>query len=257
MRFNTAASFITLAVVPAVTRGFHLSGRPAATRTSTSLAARRSMFPILRRSDLFIPDIDRMFEEMDDMMESSLASTRFSRPYFSLLGRDTPEELKLRRPLGFEVTQDEKEYKVAVHVPDVEAKDVDLQLDHDGRVLRLKGDMTHEEGGMKIQSRFEKAILLSPDVDTTKLAANMSGDTLTVVAPKIEMKAALDKAQNKKIEIKVEEPRAALQAGAPGPSDDIQKASTRLALENMKDEVLETKQTVEGEKTWPVRDFPY
>ena len=146
---------------------------------------------------------------------------------------------------------------MAVHVPDVEAKDVYLQLDHDGRVLRLKGDMTHEEGGMKVQSRFEKAILLSPDVDTTKLAANMSGDTLTVVAPKIEMKAALDKAQNKKIEIKAEEPKAALQAGAPGPSDDIQKASTRLALENMKDEAVETKQTVEGENRWPARDFPH
>ena len=53
---------------------------------------------------------------------------------------------------------------MAVHVPDVEAKDVDLQLDHDGRVLRLKDDRTHEEGDMKVQSRFEKAILVSPDV---------------------------------------------------------------------------------------------
>ena len=247
MRLNIASSLIALAAVPTLTHGFHVAVSPAATRTSTSLAARRSMFPILRRSDLFFPDIDRVFHEMDEMMESSLA-TRFPRPSFSLLGRDTPEELKLRRPLGFEVTQDEKEYKVAVHVPDVEAKDIDLQLDHDGRVLRLKGDRTHEEGNMKIQSRFEKAILLSPDVDTTKLAANMSGDTLTVVAPKIEKKAALDKAENKKIEIKVEEPKAALQDGA---EPTTNTHSTPLFAENP------NKQTTEGEKKWPVRDFPY
>mmetsp|Transcript_20041 Transcript_20041/g.42156 ORF Transcript_20041/g.42156 Transcript_20041/m.42156 type:complete len:242 (+) Transcript_20041:72-797(+) len=241
MRLGNAISFIALTAAPSLTDGFHVASRPAATSTSTSLAARRSMLPILRRS-LSFPDIDRMFEEMDEMMETSLAIRRFPRP--SLLGRDAPDELALRRPLGFEVTQDEKEYKVAVHVPDVEAKDVDLQLDHDGRVLRLKGDRTHEEGGMKVRSSFEKAILLSPDMDTTKLAANMSGDTLTVVAPKIERKTALDQAQNKKIEIKVEEEPAA--------------PATRLAVENLKQEAVEPMPTeMEGKKRWPARDFPY
>lgn len=169
-----------------------------------------------------------------------------------------PEELRLRRPLGFDVTQDDKEYTVAVHVPDVEAKDIDLQLDHDGRVLRLRGDRTHEEGGMKVRSRFEKAILLSPDVDTTQLKANKSGDTLTVVAPKIERAEALENAQSKKIEIKVvDTPKAALQ------EEDITTASTpkvpaKLPVEDLKDTPkMEMKQDVEGEKRWPVRDFPY
>jgi HSP20 family protein len=208
------------------------------------------LFPVLRRG-LSFPDVDRVFEEMDELMESSF-STRIPRPALSPLIKDIPEDLRLRRPLGFDVTQDDKEYKLAVHVPDVEAKDVDLQLDHDGRVLRLKGDRTHEEGGMKVRSRFEKAILLSPDVDTTKLAANMSGDTLTVVAPKIERKAALDQAENKKIEIKVvEAPKAALQG-------DTSKAPTRLAVENFKqEEKVEAKPQAEGDAKWPARDFPY
>ena len=187
MRFSTATSLISVAVAPVLAQGF-VPGKPIAIRTDTSLAARRSRFPILRRTDLLFPDMDRMFEEMDEMMESSFA-TRFPRPALSLSGKGVPEELKLRRPLGFEVTQDDTEYKVAVHVPDVEAKDIDLQLDHDGRVLRLRGNRVHEDGGMKVQSRFEKTILLSPDVDTAKLAANMSGDTLTVVAPKIEKRS--------------------------------------------------------------------
>ncbi|KAL7547026.1 hypothetical protein ACHAWF_010352 [Thalassiosira exigua] len=248
MRLVTTTSLVSLAAAPAF--GFHVAGRPVATRTSTSLEARRSLFPVLRRG-LSFPDVDRVFEEMDELMESSF-STRIPRPALSPLIKDIPEDLRLRRPLRFDVTQDDKEYKLAVHVPDVEAKDVDLQLDHDGRVLRLKGDRTHEEGGMKVRSRFEKAILLSPDVDTTKLAANMSGDTLTVVAPKIERKAALDEAENKKIEIKVvEAPKAALQ-------DDSPKAPTRLAVENLKqEEKVEAKPQAEGDAKWPARDFPY
>lgn len=256
MRLNTATSVLALAV-PRLINGFYVASRHAATRTATSLAARRSMMPILRRSDIFFPDINRMFDEMDEMMESSLA-TRFPRQLPSLSGKDIPDELKLRRPLGFEVTQDEKEYKVAVHVPDVDAKDIDLQLDHDGRVLRVKGDRTHEEGGMKVQSRFEKAILLSPDVDTTKLAANLSGDTLTVVAPKIERKEALGMAENKKIEIKVLEPTAALEDGTGPETETATTPPTRLAVENLKNEktAAETVQQ-EGEKRWPARDFPY
>eukprot|EP00579_Thalassiosira_antarctica_P020546 CAMPEP_0201970440 /NCGR_PEP_ID=MMETSP0904-20121228/30981_1 /ASSEMBLY_ACC=CAM_ASM_000553 /TAXON_ID=420261 /ORGANISM="Thalassiosira antarctica, Strain CCMP982" /LENGTH=224 /DNA_ID=CAMNT_0048519375 /DNA_START=201 /DNA_END=876 /DNA_ORIENTATION=- len=211
------------------------------------------MLPVLRRSDLFFPDVDRMFDEMDEMMESP-SVTIFPRPSLSLLGRDIPkEQIYLAQ---FEVTQDEKEYRVAVHVPDVEAKDVGLQLDHDGRVLRLKGDRTHEEGDIKVQSRFEKAILLSPDVDTTKLAANMSGDTLTVVTPKIEKKVALAKAENKRIETKIDEPNASLDSGVE-PSDNAQNAPTRLAVENLKDETAETKQSMKGENRWAVWDFPY
>lgn len=213
------------------------------------------MLPVLRRSDLLFPDIDSMFKEMDEIMDSSL-TTRFPRPSLPLLGQDISEDLKLKRPLGFDVTQDEKEYKVAVHVPDVEAKDIDLQLDNDGRVLRLKGERTHEDGGMTVQSRFEKAILLSPDVDTTKLAANMSGDTLTVFAPKIEKKAALEEAKNKKIEIKIEEPEAVLQDIAES-TDDTPKAPTRLAVETLKNEKVEMKQSDESEKKFAVRDFPY
>ena len=167
MRFTKLA---TLVLTPALTRAFTAATpktTKAAAAATTRLAARDPMtLPLLRRSRI-LHDFDRMFEEMDEMMDSSLATTGFPRPSLSLLGKDIPDELRLRRPLGFEVTQDDAEYKVAVHVPDVEAKDIELQLDHDGRLLRLKGDKTTEEGGMKVQSRFEKAILLSPDADTT------------------------------------------------------------------------------------------
>ena len=193
------------------------------------------------------------------MMESSLIS--LSRPSPSLLGRDNI--MSRRRPLGFEVTEEEKEYKIAVHVPDVDANDINLQLDNDGRVLRLKGDRSREAGGMKVQSRFEKAILLGPDVDTSKLAANMSGDSLTIVAPKIEKKEALEKTESTKIEIKIigESNTAKLKDIVENETTESKKkVPTRLAIENMKKEepVEEAKYSdVQAGKKWPARDFPY
>jgi HSP20 family molecular chaperone IbpA len=208
MRFPTAASLLPLVVSFALrTDGFHVASNPASARTSTSLAARRSLFPVLRRSDIFFPDIDRMFEEMQEFDES--LATAFPRPALSLLGKGVPKELASSRRSGIEVTQDEKNYKVAFHTPDMDEKDIDLQLDNDGRTLRLKGDRKYNDGGMTVHSRFEKAILLSPDVDTTNLVANMSGGTVTVVAPKIEMETS-EHALSKKIEIKVNEPEATM-----------------------------------------------
>ena len=117
---------------------------------------------------MFFPDVDRLFREMDEMMEDSFV--QLSRP--SMLAQyPQAQGMGLSQPLGFDVTPDDKEFKVTMNLGDVQVNDVDLQLDSDGRVLRLKGNKVQEEGGMKIQSSFEKAILLHPEVDSEKISA--------------------------------------------------------------------------------------
>jgi HSP20 family molecular chaperone IbpA len=186
-----------------------------------------------------------MFDEMDEMMERS-----FDSHPLGLLDDET--DLTLKRPLGFKVTQDDHEYKVSMHVPDVEAKDLDLQLDHDGRVLRLKGERMHEESGLKVQSRFEKAILLSPDIDPSKLQANFDHGILTVMAPKydpdevLEKKAKLD---TKKIEIHFEEPKAALESSTDTDS------STGTATPSVEKEENKGRLDKEGTHDWPAKDY--
>ena len=211
MRFSKLTA---LALAPTLARAF-TSAAPKMTKagaaSSTRLAARDPMMlPLLRRSRM-MHDFDRMFEEMDELMESSLASFPRQRLFPSLADKNTPTDLQLRRPLGFEVEPNEKDYNIKVFVPDVEAKDLHLNLEHDGRVLRLKGERNTEEGGMKIQSHFEKSILLAPDVDVSKLSASMTGDTLTVHAPKVKTPKALEEEKAEQIEIHYEEPKAALE----------------------------------------------
>jgi HSP20 family molecular chaperone IbpA len=280
---NIATSVATLALAQStLSNAFHVSptDNVATGTTSTSLEARRMMLvpvvPTVRRrtrSSVLFPDIGRMFQEMDELMETSLSTT--VRPSQSLLklDRSTPNGLSLRRPfgLGMEVSQDEHEYKVSMNVQDAEAKDLNLQLDNDGRVLRLTGKRIHEDGGMKVQSRFEKALLLAPDADTTKLSASVAEGMLNISVPKIEKKEnEVDTTKDStKIDIQFEEPQASLadnetknEVGYPVEEDDTPKAPTRLSIENMKNEKAEVKKSnkseaVANEKKWPVRDFPY
>eukprot|EP00986_Skeletonema_menzelii_P005789 scaffold2144_cov149-Skeletonema_menzelii.AAC.9 len=187
MRFSKLTA---LALTPALARAF-TSVAPKMTKagaaSSTRLAARDPMMlPLLRRSRM-MHDFDRMFEEMDELMESSLASFPRQRPFLSLAGKNIPTDLQLRRPLGFEVEPNEKDYNIKVFVPDVEAKDLHLNLEHDGRVLRL------------------------PYATPRKLSASMTGDTLTVHAPKVETSKALEEEKAEQIEIHYEEPKAALE----------------------------------------------
>jgi HSP20 family protein len=214
---------------------------------------------------MFFPDIDRMFQEMDEMMESSFSGLS-RRPSSMLAFEKFPQAqgLGLRQPLGIEVSQDENEFKVSINLSDVEAKDLDLQLDSDGRVLRLKGQKVQEESGMKIKSSYEKAILLHPDVDTDKISASFSDGVLSIVAPKVEKKEDLEEKKPKKIDIHVEanaeEPTAVVTDDAASHQVESPKASTRLAIENMTNEKAEVKKTTDyavGEKKWPARDFPY
>ena len=212
MRFSKVTA---LALAPTLTRAFTAAApkmTKAGAASSTRLEARDPlMLPLLRRSRM-MHDFDRMFEEIDELMESSLASFPRQRPFLSLADKDIPSDLQLRRPLGVEVEPNEKDYNIKVFVPDVEAKDLHLNLEHDGRVLRLKGERNTEEGGMEIQSRFEKSILLAPDVDVSRLSASMTGDTLNVVAPKkVETPKALEEEKTEQIEIHYEEPKAALE----------------------------------------------
>lgn len=250
------------AFVPQSTRSNHKSSSPS------TLEARRSILPIIRRNrpSLRFPDFESLFDEIDQMMDRSVNSILTPTP--SLFGNDEETSIiqrdimKLRRPLGLQVTQDDNQYKVTMHVPDVEVENLDLQLDHDGRVLRLKGERSHEDEGMKLQSRFEKAVLLSPDIDTTKLAANMSGDILTIVAPKIESKEVLKRSNCTKIEIQFEQPEM-LSSGIyeeTRENDDVETAKAQVSVESVTNEnpdVSNDHKVIPGEKKWPVKDFPY
>ncbi|KAL3810837.1 LOW QUALITY PROTEIN: hypothetical protein ACHAXA_007492, partial [Cyclostephanos tholiformis] len=87
-----------------------------------------------------------------------------------------------------------------------EASDIHLHLDDDSRVLRISGETKREEGGISVQSRFDRAFSLNCDVDTSMISARMDDGVLTIVAPKYEEGRVkdnvrrIDIVENKKVE---------------------------------------------------------
>ena len=84
------------------------------------------------------------------------------------------------------ITQDDKQFQLSVEVPGANAEDINLQLENDGRVLRISGETKHEEGGLSWTSQVNLAFTLGRDVDTDKISAEINNGVLTVIVPKVE-----------------------------------------------------------------------
>ncbi|PBC02249.1 Hsp20/alpha crystallin family protein [Mesorhizobium sp. WSM3860] len=101
-----------------------------------------------------------------------------------------------------EVSDNEKEIKVAAEVPGLEEKDIEVLLD-DG-VLTLKGEKRSEtedkerQFSERVYGRFERRIPLGYEIEEDKIDARFKNGVLTVTLPK----TAKAQSQAKRIEIK-------------------------------------------------------
>lgn len=100
----------------------------------------------------------------------------------------------------------DKEYKIAIELPGVEEKDIDLKVE-DG-VVTLKGDKRteREEKGEtwffseRQYGSFSRSFRLPPDADGAKVDAHLKDGVLTIVIPK----TAPAKTQAAKVQIRKE-----------------------------------------------------
>ena len=86
-----------------------------------------------------------------------------------------------------EVQETGKEYRVAVDLPGVELKDIDLSFSED--VLTLKAERKTPSGDNALSSTcwngmFERAISIGPDVDENGISASLKNGVLAVTLPK-------------------------------------------------------------------------
>ena len=90
----------------------------------------------------------------------------------------------------YEVTQYEKQFRLAVDVPGVKPDHLTLELEQNGQVLHLSGDRkttkktdtSFEESEFK----FDKRFTLGKNLDTTKMTAHLADGVLTLTAPKLD-----------------------------------------------------------------------
>lgn len=109
-------------------------------------------------------------------------------PFLTKIERDPDMILRLSSPC-YEVTENEKQFQLAIDVPGVKMEDITVEfLDHD-HVLRISGGRkVHQEGNdgtvVESESKFVKRFAMDQSVDATKVTANLQDGVLTINAPK-------------------------------------------------------------------------
>ena len=187
----TAALLASLATTDAAYARMHLGSRP-------SMALGSRMLPTPSGQSLFSRDIRRVIHDFDEMFDTVLGDRnemfyepfslqRMSKPSYLLQGTPTPNALAPSvAENAYGITQDDKQLQIVVGVPGANASDINLQLEDDGRLLRISGETTREDGGISMHSRFDRAFTLNRDVDTNKISAQIDNGVLTITAPKHE-----------------------------------------------------------------------
>ena len=90
----------------------------------------------------------------------------------------------------YEISENSKQFRLAVDVPGVKAQDINVGLENDGRVLHLSGNRKVEKNTDKEkyfeEYKFDKRFTLGKDLDTDKLTAHLNDGVLVLTAPKKE-----------------------------------------------------------------------
>lgn len=240
----------------------------------------------------------KMLKELDEFLEAEMDDffngPFMMRPRLSFLQRPVRYPDAEVRPSSnkYKITNKKDSFQVMADVPGVDAENLNVQLEQNGRVLRLSGKREIKNGEASFESRFDKAFVLDRSVDTEKITANLADGVITITAPKrlsqdssqrIEItKGNHDDAAEEMIDTSIpydaaarlaydrsdkamtyEEFKAKFEADAV--ADVMAKRSKVLKGDLSKDPEKNMSGKGEGngrgtpveEKKWPVRDFPY
>ncbi|KAL3800864.1 hypothetical protein HJC23_001701 [Cyclotella cryptica] len=124
-----------------------------------------------------------VFAGYDDHYFDPLASTLIGiSPTLTKFKTDT---MRLSSP-RYEVTENDKQFRLAIDVPGVKPDDMKIELEHEGRVLHMTGGRKLKTDKSVEEYKFEKRFTLGRDLDTSKITAHLADGVLVLTAPKKE-----------------------------------------------------------------------
>jgi len=129
-----------------------------------------------------------VFSGFDDVFAAPFFSDIPATPFLTNINRE-PDMILRRSSPCYEVTENDDAFQLSVDVPGVKGKDIQAEIEHDGRVLHIKGGRkvkrTLEDGSVESsESKFEKKFALDQSVDPSQIKANLADGVLTIIAPK-------------------------------------------------------------------------
>jgi len=93
----------------------------------------------------------------------------------------------IRSSPWYAINELDGKYQIAMDVQGVEASDINVRLEKEGRVMHITGGCKKNDDKGMLEAKFEKHFTLGNDVDAEKLTANLTDGVLNISAPKLEM----------------------------------------------------------------------
>jgi HSP20 family protein len=112
---------------------------------------------------------------------------------FPLISRDpfadllAPDDTYFRHTSpGYEINETVDSYQISIDVPGIKSEDMNIDLENNGKVLRVTGSRKfHDtEGKTKSESKFLKRFTIGSNIDVDHLTANLADGVLVLKAPK-------------------------------------------------------------------------
>lgn len=84
----------------------------------------------------------------------------------------------------YEVTENDKQFRLAVDVPGVKPENMKIELENEGRVLHMTGGRKIKTNDSFEEYKFEKRFTLGKELDTSKITAHLADGVMVLTAPK-------------------------------------------------------------------------
>jgi HSP20 family protein len=125
-----------------------------------------------------------VFAGFDDDFFAPLAPSAFHGvpPTLTRFKDDTMRHFSPR----YEVTENEKQFRLAIEVPGVKEDNMKVELENDGHFLHLSFIKKEKTDTTFTEFKFDKRFSLGKNLDTSKLTAHLSDGVLVLTAPKKE-----------------------------------------------------------------------
>lgn len=87
----------------------------------------------------------------------------------------------------YDISEDDEKMELSFDLPGVSAENVSLEIQEEGKVLKMSGSREYKQNGETIKSEFGQMFAIDPtSLNIEHISANLSAGVLTLSAPKLK-----------------------------------------------------------------------
>lgn len=137
----------------------------------------RPALALLNEDPIFETPITKMLRGRDRMIDQAFSSLSYMPENINFESNNNYPQFKV-------VTNNDKEFNVAIDVPGMKMDDIQITLENDNKVLVVSGLRESKGDGYFFGSKFSQRFSLDATVVIDRLSAHLENEVLIITAPK-------------------------------------------------------------------------